>query len=71
MDKEFAVGDHVFLSSKYLKAIRPKKKLDYKFRGLFTILSRKGTRVYELELLEGSIIYNIFHISLLEQYYSP
>ena len=66
MDKEFAVGDYIFLSSKYLKAICPKKKLDYKFRGLFTILSRKETRAYELELLEGSTIYNVFHVSLLE-----
>ncbi|XP_026452067.1 uncharacterized protein LOC113352468 [Papaver somniferum] len=66
-DKEFAVGDMVFLKlqpyRQTLVAIRKNFKLSSKYFGPFEILQRIGAVAYKLKLLVGSRIHPIFHVS--------
>ncbi|KAI0998993.1 hypothetical protein K3495_g9204 [Podosphaera aphanis] len=63
---DFQIGDMVWLSAKNLKTDRPSSKLDYQQRGLFKILSMKGTS-YELELPSSWRIHSVFHASHLRK----
>ena len=62
----YAPGDKVWLNSKYIKT-KQNRKLEAKFFGPFRVLHLVGKQVYKLELLMKWKIYNIFHMSLLEQ----
>jgi hypothetical protein len=43
------------------------EKLKPKFYGLYRVIRRVGEVAYELELLEGSKIQNVFHVSCLKK----
>ena len=54
------------MNSKYIKTKR-NRKLEAKFFGPFRVLHPVGKQAYKLELLRNWRIYDVFHVSLLEQ----
>ena len=64
--KSYALGDKVWLNSKYIK-IKQNRKLEAKFFGPFQVLHPVGKQAYKLELPKKWRIHNVFHVSLLEQ----
>jgi hypothetical protein len=56
------------LSTRNIRSIRPKKKLDKKFEGPFRITEVINPQAYRLDLPKGINIHNAFHMSLLEPY---
>jgi len=64
----FEVGDMVMLSTKYLKSIRPKKKLDKSYEGPHKVVKVINQNAYQLELPPKVKLFPTFHISLLEPY---
>ncbi len=63
--RSYALGEKVWLNSKYIKTKR-NLKLEAKFFGLFRVLHPVGKQAYKLELPKKWRIYDIFHVSLLE-----
>ena len=61
-----AVGEKIWLNSKYIKTKR-NRKLEAKFFGPFRVLHLVGKQAYKLELPKKWRIHNVFHVSLLEQ----
>ena len=61
------VGDNVWLENKNIHSNRPSKKLDQKRYGPFRISKNIGLRVFQLELLEGWMIHNVFNKDLLTE----
>ena len=59
------VGEHVWLENKNIQSNRLSKKLDNKKYGPFRITNDIGLGAFQLELLEGWIIHNIFNEDLL------
>jgi len=59
------VGDHVWLENKNIYLNRPSKKLDNKRYRLFKISKNIRSGAFELELLEGWMIHNVFNEDLL------
>jgi len=59
------VGDHMWLENKNIHSNRPSKKLDNKRYGSFKISKDIGSGAFELELLEGWMIHNMFNEDLL------
>ena len=57
----------MFLSTKYLRTLRPTRKLDYKYVRPFRVKKVLGPVIYELELLDGIGVHLVFYISLLEK----
>ena len=57
--------DHVWLENKNIQLNRPSKKLDNKRYGPFRIAKDIGSGAFQLELLEGWMIYNVFNEDLL------
>jgi hypothetical protein len=66
LDREFQVGDMVWLSTRNLSSRRPSRKLDYRRLGPFPIIERIGPVAYRLRLPGDLLIHNVFHVSLLE-----
>ena len=64
--RSYAPGDKVWLNSKYIKTKR-NRKLEAKFFGPFRVLHPVGKQAYKLELPRKWRIYDVFHVSLLEQ----
>ena len=64
--QSYAPSDKVWLSSKHLKTKR-NRKLEAKFLGPFQVLYPVGKQAYKLELPKKWRIYDVFHVSLLEQ----
>ncbi len=62
----YTLGEKVWLNSKYIK-IKWNKKLKNKFFRSCQVLYTIRKQVYQLELPTKQKIYNIFHVSLLEQ----
>ena len=58
----------MWLKTKNIHLNQPSKKLDQKRYGPFKIIKNIGQKVFQLELLEGWAIYNIFRKDLLIQY---
>ena len=65
------VGDNVWLENKNIHSNRPSKKLDQKRCGPFRILKDIGLGAFQLELLEGWIIHNVFSKELLMKCNEP
>ena len=64
--RSYAFNDKIWLNSKYIK-IKQNQKLEIKFIGLFQVLYLVRKRAYLLKLPRKWKIYNVFHVSLLEQ----
>ena len=64
--RSYAPSDKVWLNSKYIKTKR-NRKLEAKFFGPFRVLHPVGKQAYKLELPRKWRIYDVFHVSLLEQ----
>ena len=71
MDRELAVGDWVYLKlqsyNQHLVERRNHHKLSPRYYEPYRVIERIGAVAYRLELLAGSQIHLIFHISLLEK----
>ena len=64
--QNYAPGNKVWLSSKYLK-IKRNCKLEAKFLSIFRVLHPVGKQAYKLKLPKKWRIHDVFHVSLLEQ----
>jgi len=64
-------GDNVWLEAKNIHSNRPSKKLDQKRYRPFKVLKMIGQGAFQLKLLEGWIIHNVFNEDLLTQYKEP
>jgi len=65
------VGDNVWLESKNIHLNRPSKKLDQKRYKSFRISKDIGLGVFQLKLLEGWMIHNVFNEDLLTRCRKP
>ena len=59
------VNDYVWLENKNIQSNQPLKKLDNKGYGPFRIAKDIGSGAFQLELLEGWMIHNVFNKDLL------
>ena len=64
-------GDHVWLENKNIHSNRPSKKLDNKRYRPFRIVKDIDSEAFQLELLEGWMIHNVFNEDLLTQCVEP
>ena len=71
MERSFEVGDLVYLKLQPYRQSslkeKGKEKLKPRFYGPYRVVCRIGEVAYELELLEGSRIHNVFHVSCLKK----
>jgi hypothetical protein len=71
IEHSFEVGDLVFLRLQPYRQSSLKKsgveKLNPRFYGPYWVICRVGEVAYELELLEGSQIHNVFHVYCLKK----
>ena len=65
------VGEHVWLENKNIQSNQSSKKLDNKRYGPFRITKDIGLEAFQLELLEGWMIHNVFNKDLLTQCVEP
>ena len=65
---DIKVGYLVMLNGKNMQTKRPSKKLSLQLYGPFTVLDRKGSRAYKLEISPQWKILPVFHVTLLEHY---
>ena len=65
------VGDNMWLEAKNIHLKWPLKKLDQKRYGSFRISKDIGQGAFQIELLKGWMIYNIFSKNLLTQCKKP
>ncbi|SJL04219.1 uncharacterized protein ARMOST_07580 [Armillaria ostoyae] len=68
---EYQIGEKVWLDTTNLHLARPKKKLDDKRVGPFTILEKHGLSAYKLKLPLAWKIYPVFNETLLMPYITP
>ncbi len=64
--RSYALGNKVWLNSKYIKTKR-NRKLEAKFFGPFRVLYPVGKQAYKIKFPKKWRIHDVFHVSLLEQ----
>ncbi len=69
--RDYKVGDKVWLDTTNLRLPRPKKKLDDKRVGPFTILDQAGAAAYKLKLPPHCKVHPRFNEKLLTLYIPP
>nr|KYP41865.1 hypothetical protein KK1_036743 [Cajanus cajan] len=73
VDKEYHCGNMVYLKIQPYKehtlANTSFYKLATRYYGPYKVLQRIGNVAYRLELLVGTKIHNVFHVSLLKKYH--
>lgn len=64
----FKVGDKVLLSTKHVKSLQPKKKLDWKDMGPGTVTAQIGPSAFKINMPGLKNVHPVFHASLLEPF---
>ena len=71
MDREFSVGDHVYLRVRAKKSslkLGSYAKLSPRYCGPFEVLERIGLVSYRLAFPFSTRAHNVFHFSLIKKY---
>lgn len=68
---ELQTGEQCLLDCWNIQTNSPPLKLDQKRFGCFKVVVKVVSSSYRLNLLQQWNIYNVFHVSLLEQYRNP
>ena len=71
MNREFSVGDHVYVIVKAKKSslkLGSCAKLPPRYCGFFEVLERIGPIAYRLAFPASNRAHNVFHVSLLKRY---
>jgi hypothetical protein len=66
LDREFEIGDQVWLRTEDYETTRLSKKLDHQQAGPFTIINQPTKQTYTLNIDKSAHIHNVLHMSKLE-----
>jgi hypothetical protein len=74
-ERTFAVGNMVYLKMRpYTQTalgLRNSLKLSSKYYGPFRVMQRTGNVSYKLQLPEGTLIHDVFHVNQLKKHLGP
>ena len=68
LQPSFQIGDKVLPRHDNISTIAPTKKLESKYLGPFSIISKLSDLIYRLKLPKALCIHNVFHVFLLKKY---